>query len=1041
VIYINNLLSSLNEACKKYPLEEKVLIVPGYSQGHELCEALARGGEGWINLRSETTAGLAHQVAGEDLAEKGITYLTGILTTAVFEEIYHGLEEQKALLYFARDTYSPGLVRALASSIYELRYCGITGDTLDPDSFVSKDKGQDMAALLKAYEQYLADHRFIDSPGLLSLALDLFSKRTPTNTDTIYLLPSFLQLAPLERRLIELLTAGRLMILNADPVYGLSRPGMEPQAPVPENVTVSPADVERLPWLYQVSQSPAPVGDGSLSVFHAYGLMNEAREILRRITKEGIPLDSAAVACTSSEYIPVFYSLARRLGLNVTYGEGIPGSLTGPGRVLQGLVEWIRSDYSASTLKALVLSGDIALRWDKEGGAFLAPAAAARMLSVSGVGWGRDRYILLKNMAETFKEKAVEELSEEDDADGRRERYLRRRDLAEGLYTAISGLISNLPVPDEEGRISFRDLNSGLSYILSEITSPSSSIEAAALQGLISSLVQAGQFASFNLETEEALERVENILGDFRVGASGPKPGHLHIVSYANLTWSCRPNTFVAGLGADAFPGSARQDPVLLDTERGKIHAGLPLGAVRPAENQYMMALALAFRRGRVTLSFPSFDVAENRSVFPSNLMLQSYRLLQKDASLDYTDFINSLDRTAGYCPHEGMPALDETEWWAARVLTGPGVINGSAAVRDCCRGIASGSKALEARQSPDPTEYDGLIACDSRFDPRQNADLVMSCSRIEDLAGCPFAYFLKYILRVLPPDEVIYDPNCWLDALERGSLLHELFCKFMKKMAADKERPGLARHKAMMMEMADELIVEYRDRIPIPGELIFQRETMDIYRCCEVFLAAEGAQAAGDPVLFEVPFGLGGAAAEKSGAGMADPVKIKLGSGAGFLLRGKIDRVDKGEENTYQVWDYKTGSTYGYKDHKHFCGGRQVQHALYAVAAEQILEGLAPKSSPRAEVSGYYFPTERGEGLKIAYRQANRERLSGLLNHLFDLLAGGVFIAADHGEKCGICDYPAVCGGDRAVDRAKKLAAPGGSACLDPWRRLKEYD
>lgn len=351
--------------------------MPRYSLGHELCEALARSGGGWINLRPETAAGLAHQVAGEDLAEKGITYLTGLLKTAVFEEVYHGLEEQKALLYFARDSYSPGLVMALASSIYELRYCGITGDTLDPDSFVSKDKGQDMAALLKAYEQYLADHKFIDSPGILLLALDLLSKRIPTDTDTNYLLPSFLQLAPLERRLIELLTAGRLMILDADPVYGLSRPGVEPQAPEPENVSVSHTDVDRLPWLYQVGQSPAPVGDGSLSVFHAYGLMNEAREILRRIIKEGIPLDSAAVACTSSEYIPVFYSLARRLGLNVTYGEGIPGSLTGPGRVLQGLVEWIRSDYSASALKSLLLSGDITLRWDNAGSAFLAPAAVA----------------------------------------------------------------------------------------------------------------------------------------------------------------------------------------------------------------------------------------------------------------------------------------------------------------------------------------------------------------------------------------------------------------------------------------------------------------------------------------------------------------------------------------------------------------------------------------------------------------------------------------------------------------------------------------
>jgi hypothetical protein len=163
VIYINYLLKSLKEVCKKYPLQEKVLIVPGYSMGHELCEALTRSGVGWVNLRPETTTGLAHQVAGEDLAEKGITFMTGQLATAVVEEIYHNLEEQKSLLYFARDSYSPGLVRAIASSIYELRYCGVTSDTLNIDSFVSKDKGQDMGLLLKSFEQYLADHKFIDT--------------------------------------------------------------------------------------------------------------------------------------------------------------------------------------------------------------------------------------------------------------------------------------------------------------------------------------------------------------------------------------------------------------------------------------------------------------------------------------------------------------------------------------------------------------------------------------------------------------------------------------------------------------------------------------------------------------------------------------------------------------------------------------------------------------------------------------------------------------------------------------------------------------
>lgn len=66
--------------------------MPGYRMGHEICEALAGSGVGWVNLHPETTTGLAHLVAGEELAEKGITFLPGQLATAVVEEIAFGMD-------------------------------------------------------------------------------------------------------------------------------------------------------------------------------------------------------------------------------------------------------------------------------------------------------------------------------------------------------------------------------------------------------------------------------------------------------------------------------------------------------------------------------------------------------------------------------------------------------------------------------------------------------------------------------------------------------------------------------------------------------------------------------------------------------------------------------------------------------------------------------------------------------------------------------------------------------------------------------------
>lgn len=536
------------------------------------------------------------------------------------------------------------------------------------------------------------------------------------------------------------------------------------------------------------------------------------------------------------------------------------------------------------------------------------------------------------------------------------------------------------------------------------------------------------------------MERVENLLEGLRASASGPKPGHLHLTSFSGLIWSNRPYTFVAGLDADTFPGKGCQDPVLLDRERRQIHPGLPLRADRPEENRVALFLALASRSGRVTLSFPSFDIIQNRQLYPSSVLLQLYRLLKEDPLLDFTDLMSSLGKPAGFCPRDSRYALDEVEWWAGKVLNKPGIRNGAAAVRACYRGIELGQLALEARNSPEPTEYDGVIDVHpGELDPRQK-DLTTSCSRLEYLAGCPFAYFLKYLLNIYPPQEVVYDPERWLGNLDRGSLLHELFCSFMRKVTANGEQPELAAHRMAMIELADELIEDYRERIPPPSELVYSCEVREIYLSCEVFLAAEEADYGGVPVLFEVPFGFGAEAVKKSGCGLAEPVEIELEDGTSFLLNGKIDRIDRVGDGVYHLWDYKTGSTYGYADHSCFCSGRQVQHALYAIAAEQILKDLCPGEKPRVELSGYYFPAVRGEGRQVAPVRSSRSELFQVLNNLFDILNSGSFVAADDQAMCGICDYQEVCGGESAAVRAKQLLKAGAS-CLEPWRRLKSIE
>ncbi|KJS11859.1 MAG: hypothetical protein VR67_11805 [Peptococcaceae bacterium BRH_c8a] len=1039
VVLLNKLLLALKNACNKNPLREKVLIVPSYGTGRMLCAGLARADGGWINLHPETTTGLAQQVAGEYLAEKNITLLTGPLAFTVIEEVFGELDEKGALTYFTRRGNSTGLVKAIASSIFAMRNCCIKSDKLNADSFVSTAKGCDMIALLKAYERYLDEHRYIDSPGLLTQALNILSDAdfAPVS-EALYLLPSFLQLYPLEEQVVKAMAGDNLLVLEADPVYGLNRPGAKSPDYADGSQSKPASETGRLPWLYSVDYSPEPVGDDSLSYFQAYGITNEVKEVLRRVLGEGMPLDNVTVGYTSGDYIPVFYSLAKRTGLDLTVEEGIPGTLTSPGRVLDGLIDWIKINFSSGILKDLLLSGDV--RLPSEDDVFLSPLAASRLVRGCGIGWGRERYALLDNLAESLKERAELEV-DADDGDGRREKILRKSEQARQLFKFISQMLNQLPLPGSDGKIAYREFTSSLSDILARITRIKEEIDAAALQGLVININQSGQLATLEITLDEALERVEKLLADFRVGASGPQPGCMHLTGYANLVWSNRPYTFIVGLDANTFPGNGRQDPVLLDEERLSIHPDLPPGTNRLGENQYYMALALASRRGKVVTSFSSFDVVENRAVYPSSVLLQIHRLLHRDSSLDYSHLINSLGRTSGYCPQDGKPYLDELEWWIGKALTGAVQGDGLVAVRDCYKNIDLGLAAMEARQSGEPTEYDGVIdVCGADLDPINNKELVLSCSRIEKLAGCPFAYFMRHVLYILPPDDIEYDPGHWLDALERGALLHQLFCDFMRRVTSAGEKLSLLKHKKMMMEMADELVLDLRKRIPPPGEVVFDQEVNDIYRCCELFLVGEEAEKDCTPVYFEVPFGMGRDAVVEAGCGLADPVEIKLADGNVFRLRGKIDRIDLNKDGTYSVWDYKTGGTYGYSDNQYLHRGRQVQHALYAIAAEQILSQAAPEDSHRVKISGYYFPTEKGEGQRVRRVRADHAKLSEALSYLFDLLAGGTFVAAEDGDKCMFCDYDLVCDQPGALARAKELVK-GDSACLEPWRRLMEID
>ncbi|HEU5249909.1 MAG TPA: PD-(D/E)XK nuclease family protein, partial [Thermoanaerobaculia bacterium] len=503
--------------------------------------------------------------------------------------------------------------------------------------------------------------------------------------------------------------------------------------------------------------------------------------------------------------------------------------------------------------------------------------------------------------------------------------------------------------------------------------------------------------------------------------------------------YSGRSRIYLVGIDSRRHPGSGLQDPVLLDDERRGINAAvspreLGMRAGRPAENALALRSCIARVRGQITVSYACWDLLEAREQFPASSCLAIFRLVTGNPNADYREMDRRLPAAAGFLT-ETSRALDETEWWLSRVQVPPLAGGGGArAVRAAYSWLENGFSAERARESDAFTVWDGWIRDAEGLDPRRSDDPT-SCSRIQELARCPYSYFLKRVLRLKPPEDVRSDPTVWLTPMERGLLLHEVFRRFYADPAGAVDRPQFDRDWNRIESIARDEIEKWKQKVPPRSDASFAALADDVFASCRIFLLGEETHCRDvAPRWFEVGFGPSREATEPPGDSQA--VRIPLGRGEGFWLSGRIDRVDEETPDSYQVWDYKTGSSWDTADPDRGRGGRRIQDALYA----QALEILIARAGRRGRVvkSGYFYTGRRGEGERFAApldAAATRETL----NALFDLLRAGAFPHTPTAEDCTICELGKVCGGaELAGARARiKLENVAGNPVLEPYRKL----
>src|SRR5262245_29513844 len=187
--------------------------------------------------------------------------------------------------------------------------------------------------------------------------------------------------------------------------------------------------------------------------------------------------------------------------------------------------------------------------------------------------------------------------------------------------------------------------------------------------------------------------------------------------------------------------------------------------------------------------------------------------------------------------PVDRATALSPGAWWL-RSVVGTGD-HGIAAVETACTDVAHGRTAERRRQSADFTEFDGWAPeAGAALDPCKPGT-VYSVTELEGAAGCPFRFFLKRGLGLRPVDERERDKDVWLDALTRGSELHDIYAALLRRARDANRRPNKA-DGAWLTALAQKRLAELNEAMPAATAEILERESKEFLADVDLFFEAE---------------------------------------------------------------------------------------------------------------------------------------------------------------------------------------------------------
>lgn len=990
-------------ALDQHPTDRLVVFVPRWQLGAALEQAVVRERGGTAGLTATSIESYAQTLVELPLRAEGFSELDAGTHFFLTSQAVRGLSPERQSDLSGGQPLS-SMIAPLARTFATLRdhcvspemYRRRAGDTA---------RQQAQADAFAEYEAMLQDREYYDTADRLQYARELVESGTIALSGTVYAIEDTVTLSTAEEQFVTTLKSavadpglyriGPLSNPSAPPAPPRTSAAHFPEAPRPAPDSASPSAVGALA-LNAGSSPDRSHSDPALRFWTASGTRREVQAVFDDILDRGRPLDTVEIAYTTpTPYLSLIDTLAERYDIPVSLSGGRALDATRPGQALRGFFDWVANGCPIPDLIALLRAKviDLEVSTADADGTLDSRRAATLLAEKRYPDNCRDYSDTFDAWLDTLANEAanIEHNAEGDWMESPLRELRTKRTAVRALKSTVSRLLKWAQMTDRTP-VSPSDMAAGSERLLEEFgptEAPENDEEErtpdqAARNRLIERLQRVQEIEKdFSLPAQQMAAQMKTWLGlSPFVQAQRPRPGRAHVVPLESAGFADRDHLYVVGLDAASTQSAVSDDPLLADAERDSLSdetRTLPRRSDQSDLEAWRTRQALARHEGPVTLSASTYDLQEGEDRFEAPLYLK----LKEAAQSARTD--NSDTPAHADTHHALTPAADtllsNLDRWTSRAQPSADAFEEA---MDMHPWIQQGLDAAAARQSNTYTRHDGLLDARSYpgLDPLSGPQPV-SAGRLETYAQAPYAYFLRHILDVAPLEEPALDDVAWLDARSRGAVLHDTFRRFMARLNRQPTRDD----RDQLREVFETVIGEKRDALPPPSEVVFASTRRQLWNDARLFLRAEAARTdAHTPHDFELGFGFPPHRQKKTDHPKAPT--LELGDHA-FPLRGRIDRVDKRDDGTFGLWDYKTGSAADY-DEGDLVGDFHLQWALYAYAYEALEDATVA-------TAGYFFTSTGEMGKRVAGSpDAYREAVARVLDWVSDGVTAGAFPVTD---------------------------------------------